>query len=110
MQTNDIPIWPNATIQFSSSDLFRYTVASGPAIGQIIDFYQDEMLKQGWVAEYEPLQRANQAVLGFQKAGRSVTIIVEQVQPDRARVMVRVSTFSAVSSTQGMIYNMGSSL
>jgi hypothetical protein len=98
MQTNDVPIWPNATIQFSSSDLFRYYVPSGSAIEQIVEFYQNETRKQGWIAEYEPLRRDDQAVMSFRDGGRSVTVIVEQAKPDQVRVMVRTLDPESVPS------------
>ncbi|MBN1579413.1 MAG: hypothetical protein JXA89_01830 [Anaerolineae bacterium] len=91
MQTDDVPIWPDAAIQFFPSNLFRYRVSGVAIIDRVIDFYQNETPKQGWVAEYEPLRHIDQAVLGFTKDTRSATIIVEQVQTDLARVMVRVS-------------------
>jgi hypothetical protein len=102
MQTNDIPIWPNSAIQFSSPDLLKYRVLGSTAIDQITAFYQNETPKQGWITEQEPFLRANQAVLCFRKGTRAITIIVEQVQPDQARVMVRVSRHWSMSSPQGM--------
>jgi hypothetical protein len=36
MQTNDTSIWPNVTIQFYSSALFKYRMPGSPSIGQVI--------------------------------------------------------------------------
>ncbi len=100
MQIDDVPIWPDAAIQFFSSNLFRYRVFGIAVIDRVIDFYQNETPKQGWVAEYEPFRHIDQAVLGFTKDSRSATIIVEQVQPDLARVMVRVSSLYPLKASQ----------
>jgi hypothetical protein len=95
MQTNDIPIWPDATVQFSSSELFKYRVPGPEATDQVVAFYQEETPKHGWITEHEPYLRTDQAVLGYKKGTRSITIIVEQMKPDQARVLVCVDSGTA---------------
>jgi hypothetical protein len=58
---------------------------------QVLAFYQAKAPEMGWTAEREPLLHVHQAMLSLRKDSRKATVIIEQVDPGQARVMVRLS-------------------
>lgn len=89
----DIPVMPDATDKSTFGSMITYKTPS--AFKDVVDFYQDEMPKNGWKeSAEEPLMTDELAMLAYEKEDRkaSITITVDNGQ---------VSVLISVEDTSG---------
>jgi hypothetical protein len=82
----EIPIWPETTVELLSSTLIKYRVDVSP--DQVVQFYRTEMPLRGWSTDRHPLIERQRAVLSFARAGRVINCIIEQDHRQRTRVIL----------------------
>jgi hypothetical protein len=89
---HDIPILSD-TVDVPSPNLIKYHTAQDA--GDTVQFYQVEMPKNDWQASQKHLIRPNLAVLSYRKDGRWATIIIQQDEATRTRVMITIARHKA---------------
>ncbi len=70
----DIPILPDADMEFASAEFISYRTATG--VKDAAQFYQDEMPKNGWTADETNMVLDESAILNYNKEGETANIIV----------------------------------
>ena len=71
---DDIPMLPDADVEFSSADFNSYRTAS--SVADAAKFYQDEMPKQGWTADAGNMVFDENALLHYNKANETADVII----------------------------------
>jgi len=71
---DDIPMLPDADVEFSSADFNSYRTAS--SVADAAQFYQDEMPKQGWTADAGNMVFDENALLHYNKGGEVADVII----------------------------------
>lgn len=71
---DDIPMLPDAQVEFSSAEFITYRTASSPA--DAAQFYENEMLNQGWTAGGNNMAFEDSAFLDFQKDSTTASVII----------------------------------
>jgi hypothetical protein len=69
---SDFPIMPDATDMTTMGGMVMYTSAS--SFDDVLAFYQEQMPANGWSDTGDPFISSDNAMLGYSKEGRSVTI------------------------------------
>lgn len=87
MEHLDIPIWPGSNVEFPCVNLIRYCTGAAP--DDVSRFYQAEMPRYGWVVDRGTWAQGDQAVLCYEKSGRTMAIIIDQDHRRRTRVMIQ---------------------
>jgi len=73
-EREDIPMLPDAEIQFSSPDFITYKTAS--SVKDATEFYETEMVKQGWESSGDSFVMEDTAMLSFEKDGATASIMI----------------------------------
>ena len=71
---DDIPMLPDADVEFSSAEFNSYRTAS--SVADAAQFYQDEMPKQGWTADADNMVFDENALLHYNKGGEVADVII----------------------------------
>lgn len=79
-EREDIPILPDAEIQFSSPDFITYKTAS--SVKDATEFYETEMAKQGWESSGDSFVMEDTAMLSFEKDGATASIMLSAGEQD----------------------------
>jgi len=79
-ERQDIPILPDAEIEFSSPDFITYKTAS--SVQDATEFYETEMAKQGWESSGDSFVMEDTAMLSFEKDGATASIMISAGEQD----------------------------
>lgn len=71
---DDIPILPDADVEFASTELISYRTAS--SVADAAQFYQDGMPNQGWKADQGNMIFDENALLHYNKNGETADVII----------------------------------
>ncbi len=71
---DDIPMLPDAEVDFASGEFISYQTAS--SVADAADFYQDEMPKIGWTADEGNTVFDENALLHYTKGSESADVII----------------------------------
>jgi hypothetical protein len=71
---DDIPILPDADVEFASTELISYRTANN--VADAAQFYQDEMPNYGWTADQGNMIFDENALLHYNKDGESADVII----------------------------------
>jgi len=71
---DDIPMLPDADVEFSSAEFNSYRTAS--SVADAAQFYQDEMPKQGWTADSGNMVFDENALLHYNKGSEVADVII----------------------------------
>jgi cytoskeletal protein RodZ len=85
---DDIPMLPNATVDFASAELISYKTASSAE--EAAGFYQEEMTKNGWTAEEDTMTFEGGAFLNYTKGSETASIIISS-EEDGTSVLINVT-------------------
>lgn len=92
-QRDDLPMLPDAEIEFSMAGMVSYTTAS--SLKEATDFYKEEMPKNGWLAAKDGETMLEDFVLlNYTKGGDKVNIMIS-TDEDKAVTNVMLSVESA---------------
>jgi hypothetical protein len=70
----DIPMLPDAAVEFGSAEFISYGTAS--SVADAAQFYQDEMPKNGWTASEDSMVFDENALLHYNKGGETADVII----------------------------------
>ncbi len=88
-EREDIPMLPDAEIQFSSPDFITYETAS--SVKDATEFYEKEMVKQGWESSGDSFVMEDMAMLNFEKDGATASIMISAAD-EGTDVMITVES------------------
>jgi len=71
---NDVPMLPDAEVDFASGEFISYRTAS--SVADATDFYQDEMPRIGWIADEDNVIFDENALLHYTKGVESADVII----------------------------------
>jgi hypothetical protein len=87
----DIPMLPDAKMEFSTPDMVSYNTAS--SVKDAIAFYETEMPKQGWMASGdETFKMEDMANLAFIKGTDKATVLIMKEDTGGTNVMISVQS------------------
>lgn len=85
----DIPIMADAKDKSMFGEMVTYTSAS--AFADVVQFYKDEMPKNGWAASGEPVESEGYAMLEYTKDNRKAQVMISE-DKDKKIINVMIST------------------
>jgi hypothetical protein len=85
---DDIPMLPDAEVDFASAELISYRTASSAE--DTAGFYQEEMTKNGWTAEDDTMTFEGGAFLNYTKGNETASIIISS-EENETSVLINVT-------------------
>ena len=85
-EREDIPILPDAEIEFSSADFITYKTAS--SVKDATEYYETEMVKMGWESSGDSFVVEDTAMLSFEKDGATASIMISGGEQDTDVIIV----------------------
>jgi hypothetical protein len=70
----DIPMLPDASVEFASAEFISYRTAS--SVADATQFYEDEMPKNGWTAAEDNMTFDDGAFLNYNKGDETASVII----------------------------------
>jgi hypothetical protein len=71
---DDIPLLPDADVEFASSELISYRTSS--SVAEAAQFYQDDMPNYGWIPDEGNMIFDENALLQYNKEGETADVII----------------------------------
>jgi hypothetical protein len=85
---DDIPMLPDAEVDFASAELISYRTASSAE--DTAGFYQEKMTKNGWTAEDDTMTFEGGAFLNYTKGNETASIIISS-EENETSVLINVT-------------------
>lgn len=86
----DIPMLPDANIEFSSAELITYL--TGSSVADAAAFYEDQMPANGWTVAEGSMAMEDMAMMSYQKDNRLASIIISVTDEEGTSILISLET------------------